>query len=230
MGGLGLDFGQVKIDAVGNGLHDLKTDSAAFNMMIALDFFFENSALEKMSDLITNTQSLTGVTVGTTFEKGLHELLGKEKADKLIAEINLYGKYKKFPDELEHSIFFTDVHTIWDKKNNAYVSDGAIGIGSIRKNQVNKYVQGKIALSKKKTGDILDIYLEVDNNVWYYFRYTKGLLTAVSGDQNFNKIIQALKSDKRELKTERGQTPYQFSLGSEQQKNIYLRKFKNSEE
>jgi len=230
MGGLGLDLGQVKINAVGNATHDLKTDSAEFNMMMALDFFFENSALEKMSDLILNTTSLTGVTVGTTFEKGLHELLGKEKADKLIAEINLYGKFKKFPDELEHSIFFTDVHMQWDKKNNAYVSDGAIGIGFIRKNQVNKYVQGKIAMSKKRTGDILDIYLEIDKNNWYYFRYTKGLLTAVSGDPAFNKIIQDLKSDKRELKTDRGQTPYQFSLGSEQQKNLFQRKFKNTEE
>jgi hypothetical protein len=118
----------------------------------------------------------------------------------------------------------------WDNKNKAYVSDGAIGIGFIRRDQVNKYVQGKIALSKKRTGDILDIYLEVDKNNWYYFRYTKGLLTAVSGDPNFNKIIQELKADKREQKGERGQTPYQFSIGSEQQKNLFQRKFKGGDE
>jgi hypothetical protein len=230
MGGLGLDLGQVKIDAVGNASHDLKTDSASFNMMMALDFFFDNSALDKMSELISNTTSLTGVTVGATFEKGLHELLDKEKADKLIADVSLYGKFKKFPDELDHTIFLTDVHAQWDKKNNAYVSTGAIGIGFIHKNQVNKYVSGKIALSKKRTGDILDIYLEVDKNNWYYFRYTKGLLTAVSGDPAFNKIVQELKADKRTQKGERGQTPYEFSIGSEQQKNLFQRKFKNTEE
>jgi len=100
----------------------------------------------------------------------------------------------------------------------------------IRKNQANKTVDGKIALWKKRTGDIMDLYIEVDSHNWYYFRYTKGLLTAVSSDINFNKAIQDLKSDKRDLKVDRGQTPYQFTIGSEQQKNLFERKFKNSEE
>jgi hypothetical protein len=56
------------------------------------------------------------------------------------------------------------------------------------------------------------------------------LLTAVSGDPAFNKIVQELKADKRTQKGERGQTPYEFSIGSEQQKNLFQRKFKNTEE
>lgn len=229
MGAMGLDVGQVKIDAVGSINHNLKTDSAEFELMLILDFFFENSALEKMADVITKNEGLTGVTVGSGYEKGLRELLGKEKSDKLIAEINLYGKFKKFPDELEHTLFLTEVNMKWDKKTNAYVSEGQIGVGNIRKNQINKYLDGKIAFTKKRTGDILDIYLELDKNNWYYFRYTKGLLTAVSGDPAFNKAIQDLKSDKRELKTEKGQTPYQFSIGSEQQKTIFERKYRAEE-
>ena len=112
----------------------------------------------------------------------------------------------------------------WDKKNNAYVSQGEIGVSSVRKTQVNKMVGGKIAMWKKRSGDILDLYLELDKNNWYYFRYTKGLLTAVSSDSNFNKIIQELKADKRSNKGEKGDTPYQFSIGSEQQKNLFKRK------
>jgi hypothetical protein len=230
MGSLGLDLGQVKVDAVGSVFHNLITDSARFELMMALDFFFENSAIDKMADLIAATEALSGVVVGSNYENGLRELVGKEKADKLIAEVNLYGKFKKFPDELEHTLFLTALNMHWDNKNNAYVSSGGIGIGTIRKTQVNKMVDGKIALWKKRTGDILDIYFEVDKNNWYYFRYTKGLLTAVSSDQNFNKIIMDLKSDKKELKTEKGQTPYQFSIGSEQQKNLFQRKFRESEE
>ncbi len=230
MGNIGLDLGQVKIDAVGNVSHDLKSDSAKFELMMALDFFFDNGALDKMADLIDKTDTLPGVGVTATYEKGLHELVGKVKADKLIGELNLYGKFKKFPDELEHTLFLTNVNMQWDKKNNAYVSTGGIGIGTIRKTQVNKMVGGRIALWKNRTGDIMDIYLEVDKKNWYYFRYTKGLLTAVSSDPAFNKAIQDLKSDKRSLKTDRGQTPYEFSIGSEQQKNLFERKFKNSEE
>ncbi|MBI4929389.1 MAG: hypothetical protein HY841_01405 [Bacteroidetes bacterium] len=230
LGPMGIDLGQIKLDAVGNVFHDLKSDSARFELMMAMDFFFDNSALDKMADLISATETLSGVVVGSNYEQGLHELLGKEKADKLIAEINLYGKFKKFPDELEHTLFLTEVNMQWDKKNNAYVSSGGIGMGTVRRTQVNKMVDGKIVLWKKRTGDILDVYLEVDKNNWYYFRYTKGFLSAVSSDPAFNKIIQDLKSDKRSLKTDRGQTPYEFSIGSEQQKNLFQRKFKESEE
>ncbi|MFH1004692.1 MAG: hypothetical protein V1781_04235 [Bacteroidota bacterium] len=229
MGSLGLDLGQIKLDVVGNASHNLIIDSASFKLMMAIDFFFEHSALEKMVDFIMNIQGLTGVSVDLAYEKGLHEILGKDKADKLIADLNLYGKFKKFPDELEHTFFLTDVKMVWDKKNNAYVSTGAIGIGIINRNQINKYVAGTIALSKKRTGDILDIYLEADKNIWYYFRYTKGMLTAVSSESNFNKTIQELKSDKREQKVEKGQQSFHFAIGSEQQKKLFIRKFQNDE-
>lgn len=229
MGELGLDLGQVKIDAVGTATHELKKDSAKFQVMMALDFFFDNSALDKMADVIAKADAAKGTSTNAAYEKGLRELVGKEQADKLISELNLYGKFKKFPDELNHTLFLTDVNLVWDKRNNAYISRGDIGVSMIQKNQINKSVTGKIALWKKRAGDILDIYLEVDKATWYYFRYTKGLLTAVSSDAEFNKAIQDLKSDKCTLKVERGETPYRFSIGSEQQKNIFDRKLKSND-
>src|ERR1041385_2463212 len=102
MGAMGMDLGQIKLDAVGNASHDLKTDSAEFELMAAIDFFFDNGALDKMADLIAATEALPGVTVGSTYEKGLREILGKERADKVLGEIALYGKPKKSVDELEH--------------------------------------------------------------------------------------------------------------------------------
>lgn len=230
MGGMGMDLGQVKLNAVGNATHDLKSDSAKFQVIMAVDFFFDNGALDKMADLIEKTEWLSGVSVNSTYEKGLQELLGKAVADKLIAEINLYGKPKKLGDAIEHTFFFNNLQFEWNKKENAYVSTGKIGIGVIRKTQLNKLVDGKIVLTKKKAGDIIDIYIEVDKNNWYYFRYTRGVLTAVSSDPAFNKAIQDIKSDKRELKVEKGQTPYQFQLGGEQQKKLFERKFKENEE
>ena len=63
-----------------------------------------------MADVINNDQSLPATNFGRpVYEKGLRELLGKEKADKLISEVNLYGKFKRFPDELEKSLFITDL-------------------------------------------------------------------------------------------------------------------------
>jgi len=96
---------------------------------MAIDFFFENSALDKMAELIEKTEALPGAGVTPTYEKGLRELLGKQKADKTISELNLYGKFKKLPDELEHTLLLTNVQLHWDKKNNAYVSSGRSASG-----------------------------------------------------------------------------------------------------
>jgi hypothetical protein len=93
---------------------------------------------------------------------------------------------------------------------------------------INKLVTGTVELVKKKGGDILNIYVEADNSTWYYFNYTRGLMQAVSSAENFNTIIKELKPDKRELKTERGQTPYVFNLSTERKKNDFLKKMKSA--
>ena len=49
-------------------------------------------------------------------------------------------------------------------------------------------------------------------------------------NQRTLQIIMELKNDKKEMKVEKGQTPYQFSIGSEQQRNLFVRKFKKEEE
>lgn len=153
-----------------------------------------------------------------TFEKGLREVIGKVEADKLIAQANLYGEFKKLPDELRKALVFNDIKFKWDDVNKRYKSFSKIGISNIGKEQVNKYVEGKIEIVKKRSGDILNIYLEIDKNNWYFFNYTRGMLQAISSDADFNTIIQETKPDKRKAKAEKGQEPYQFMYSSEKKK------------
>ena len=46
-----------------------------------------------------------------TYEKALREMLGKNDADKLISQVNLYGTFKKFPDALEIQNLLTNMLT-----------------------------------------------------------------------------------------------------------------------
>ena len=107
----GADFGQVKASFVGNAIKNLNNDSSTFDLMLALDFYFSDDAMKLMSDAVNSVPTLAPTKdIGRpTYEKGLAELMGKDKADKLIAEINLYGSFKKVPDELRHTIFITDL-------------------------------------------------------------------------------------------------------------------------
>jgi hypothetical protein len=152
-------------------------------------------------------------------------MLGKEQADKLISQLNLYGSFKRFPSELEHTIVFSDLKLIWNTSTKSYTSDGKIGLSNIYKTQINKMVNGRIEFQKKRSGDILNIYLEIDANNWYYFNYQGGLMQAISSDTKFNEIIKALKPDKRKLESEKGQKAYSFILSNERKKKDFLKKF-----
>jgi len=78
---------------------------------MTVNFFFEDKALKIMQkDLEIYFNSLSPVDFSQPeLFKGLCEILGKEKADKAIADLTLYGTIKRFPDELEKTFFFNDV-------------------------------------------------------------------------------------------------------------------------
>ena len=222
---LGTDYGQMKTEIVGNISHFLTNDSTSLDLMLTLDFFFDEGAMNKMAESINAVTDLKPIDFTRPgFDKGLREILGKEVSDKLVSQLNLYGKFKKFPDELRKSIFFTELKMKWNQATRSYVSVGRIGLGNIEKNEVNKYVTGKVEFIKKKGGDILNVYIEADKNTWYYFNYTKGLLQAISSVEAFNTVIQNNKAEKRQQKTERGETPFVYNLSSTRKKDDFLKK------
>lgn len=222
---LGGDFGQVKIESFGTVTHALIKDSTIFDMVMSMDFFFDDGAISKMGEAINNDSHLKPADIARpVFEKGLREMLGKEAADKLISQLNLYGSFKKFPDELKKTIFFNDVKMKWNKETRSYTSVGQIGIGNLNKDQINRLVDGKIEIVKKRGGDILNIYLELDPTNWYYFNYTRGTMLAVSSNEAFNTILKELKQDKRKKAGAKGEPDYYYNVCPPNKKTAFLRK------
>jgi len=220
------NIGQVKLTTVGNGQHFLKKDSILFDVILGIDFFFVDGALKVMANTITNNTDLLKMNFDRpVYERGLMELVGKEAADKFIADVNLLGAVKRFPDELEKTIVLSDLKLVWNDSSKSYLSVGPIGIGNIFKWQVNKYVTGNVELVKKRGGDILNIYLKPTEDSWFFFTYSRGLMQAVSSETEFNSAIQELKAPKRKQKvTQKGGMPYQFIISSERKKEVFLRK------
>ncbi|MFL5762975.1 MAG: hypothetical protein ACJ77K_03475 [Bacteroidia bacterium] len=229
---LGGDFGQVHIESFGSAVHLLIPDSTIFDMLMSVDFFVDDGVLDKMSDAIVSNTDLKPTDFSRpVFEKGMREMLGKEQADKLISQLNLYGSYKKFPDELKKTIFFTDVKMKWNKDTRSYTSYGKLGIGNINKTQVNKYVDGRIEIIKKRGGDILNLYLELDANNWYYFNYTRGVMLMISSNDAFNNVIKELKPEKRQKDGDKDKKEpnYQYNLTTPAKKTQFLRKTESAE-
>ncbi|MCB0402441.1 MAG: hypothetical protein KDD41_10185, partial [Flavobacteriales bacterium] len=223
---LGGELGQVNVESAGMVQHNLLDGEAIFDLVMITDFFFNGDALKKMSKKMEEATSLDPVKLDRPiYEKGLREVLGKEEADKLIAQVNLYGEFKKLPESLKKSIVFSEVRLKWDNESSSYKSFGKLGIGNIDNKQVNKYVEGKIELEKKRSGDELTIYIEIDRNTWYFFTYTRGIMQAISSDSEFNTAITETKPDKRKVKPLKGQTPYSYMYSNESKKRDFLRKF-----
>lgn len=222
------NLGQIKLKSFGSANHNLVNDTLKFNLVMALDFFFENSAIKLISEKMDASTSLLPVPFSRPiYDRSLVEMLGKKEADKLIAQVNLYGAFKRIPDELEHTLFLSDVTMKWNQATKSFVSVGPIGVGIILKNQHNKYLKGKIEIVQKKSGDFLNIYLEDDNSNWWFFSYSTGTMAAISSDEKFNTIIKELKPEKRKMDKEKGDAPYQFILGTANKKSAFLRKFEN---
>jgi hypothetical protein len=170
---------------------------------MAIDFFFENSLIKQISELLEKSNNAEPVPfTRPIYERSLTELVGKKEADKLISQVNLYGAFKKIPDELEHTIFFSDVKFKWNPSTKSFVSQGKVGIGNIFKNQLNRYYPCKIELVPKRSGDVVNIYLADENNNWYFFSYTINQMQAISSDEKWNTAIKELKPEKRQKEKE----------------------------
>jgi hypothetical protein len=147
-----------------------------------------------------------------------------------VAQVNLYGAYKKVPDELEHTLFFSDLKMKWNPTTKSFISVGPLGLGIMGKSQLNKYFKGKLEVVKKRSGDFFNLYIEDDGGHWFFFTYQSGTMQVISSEDKFNTIIKDLKPDKRKLeKKEKNDAPYQFTLGTANKKSAFLRKFEATE-
>jgi hypothetical protein len=75
----------------------------------------------------------------------------------------------------------------------------------------------------------MNIYLQLDSKNWYFFSYNRNVLYAISSDDEFNNPIKEAKSDKKKLKTEKGQAPYQFMLSPPKKKDDFKKRFEKFE-
>jgi hypothetical protein len=221
---LDANFGQVNMENAGTISYNLNNDSVNINVMIPIDFYFNDDALKIMSDnIMTNVAFNSGKGNAEGYERSLIELVGKEKADKMLADLNLYGAFKKVPSELQHTLLLTDVKLTYNQVERTFQSTGPIGINVINKEYINKYVKGTVEIAYKRTGNALTLYFELENKSWFYFNYTRGLMQSISSIGGYNDAIDKVKPDKR-VKKEKDQPDYEYSLSTDRAVKNFLRK------
>lgn len=223
---LAANFGQFKTMIVGNATFNTNNDSTELDVLLGLDFMFNDAALKSMSELIETNPTLKATDdTRPTWVKAMKEIVGIEKADKMISEFQLYGAPKKLPQELQQTLVLTDVKLYWDKNSQSFKSRGPIGIGFISKNTLNRQLKGYLEIQRKRGSDVFHLYLEADNATWWYFNYTRGIMQSISSDNTFNDAINTMKPEKRVAETKGEQPAYEFMLSTDRKKAEFIKKF-----
>jgi len=224
---LGADFGQVKVNPVGFMRYNLDSWEVNLDIMMGVDFFFSDAALTEMAKTINDNYTLGPIiTTSISYQRSLKELIGLNNSKTLMQELALNGGFSSVPSEMNNSIFFSDLKMKWNNKQKAWQSDGKIGVGNIKGNPINKMLDGIVEVKKTRTGDILNIYLEVNPKTWYFFTYTRGTMKSISSDNNYNNIVSNLKDKYRKSPVKDDENPYMFFPSTDRAKEIFVEEIK----
>ncbi|KPK87921.1 MAG: hypothetical protein AMS27_00785 [Bacteroides sp. SM23_62_1] len=219
-------LGQVSLSSVGDVEHNMATGESKLGAIIAMDFFMSDQAFLIMSQEIDSLQGLEPFDlIDGAYVKRISEIISRDQTEALQADLGLYGAYQELPEELKHTLFFSRVDLIWNQETRSYRSTGKIGIGNINGHQIHKMVDGYMELSKRRSGDLFDLYLQLDRTTWYYIGYTRGVLHVLSSNREFNMAINNMKTSQRQLKTKRNEEPYIFVITTAQKRDMFLRSF-----
>ena len=220
---LGAKLGQVKVTPVGAVRQNLDSWQTSMNVMLGVDFFFSDAALNSMASTFNEAFSLPPVDLTSKYyQLAFRELVGAKRAKQYNKDFGLLGGFNSVPEEMNKTLFFSDVTLKWHHASRSWISDGQIGVGNLRNNQVIKYVDGFIEIKKARGGDILNIYLEINPNIWFYFTYTRGTLKTISSSDDYNEYIADLKDKDRKSPNKDEDTPFMFFPATERAKENFV--------
>lgn len=222
---LGAELGQIKQISAGKIEHDLTSDIVTLDLIYGIDFFMNEQAMKIMENSFLQANLKYNRLNAETYTRKLAEIMGRKRAELAMKEIDANGIFKTLPHELAHSLYFNNLDFIWDKERKAYQSIGEIGLGNINDKQINKSVKGKIELDKKRSGNRLSIYLEIDKSTWFFFQYHHGVMFVLTSNEEFNNILHEMKEDKREFKDPLKKNPYSYILAPRSMKTKFKKRF-----
>ena len=223
---LNLDLGQVEVTSVGKLSHDMNNQKKDFEGFFMLDFLFSEKAMQVMAKDIYSAPGDGLFEYDQAYANNLGRVVGNEKGDMLMLDLELKDEFIKFPDELNHTLSFTKAKFKWDNVNKAYVAKGELWLGNINDSQLNGLLDGYIIIEKGRNSDVLTIYLQTEFYDEYYFQYKNGVLRSWSTNEEFNIAIREITDAKRKAEPKKGATPYRYMSAPEDVTEKFLKSVK----
>lgn len=225
----GTKYDLVKLTSAGKVIHEPDSGKVNIESILALDFFFSPEALKLMADEIRMMPTLKPVNLNTELNnKGMKDLIGITAANQLKEEMDLFGTSKTLPKEFTYELLLNSVNLKWNEESSSFRSTGKIGIGFIGPQAINVFVDGYIEIQRRRSGDMIDIYLKADNSTWYYFSYIKGVMMTRAGNNAYNTLISGIKPNDRKDPKSSVSVPYTYMISVEDRPGKFLRRMEST--
>ncbi len=221
----GSNFNLLKMAGAGRVTHTVDSGKITLQTILGFNFHFSQEALSVMSDEIRMMPTLKPVNLNSELNnKGMKDLVGITAANQIKDEVSLFGTSRNLPKELNFTILLNEVNLFWNESTSSFRSTGKIGLGFIGQQALNIYVDGYVEIQRRRSGDMVDIYLKADGSTWYYFSYVSGVLMAQSGNNNFNSLISNAKANDRKHPDSSVRMPYTYMIAVEDRLGRFLRR------
>jgi hypothetical protein len=89
-------------------------------------------------------------------------------------------------------------------------------------------VDGYIEIQRRRSGDMIDIYLKADEATWYYFSYFRGVMMTQAGNNSFNTIIANTKLKDRKHPDSSVRVPYTYMISVADRLGKFLQRMSGS--
>ncbi len=224
--GIGLD--QVKTKASGTLLDSRKDKKITTSSMLGIDFFLVDAAKDLLYNTIISSAAKTSKFDKEIFVSRVGQWVGKNKAGKIENERSIIGEGKSLPADLQHMLLFSNIDFEWQSKTRSFIANGKADLAYLKQYVVNKEVKVLAEITRKRSGNSIEMYLEFDKDNWVYFTYKNSMMQTLSSNKEYNKIVQELKPDERKQKVGLGEKGYTFIMSPESKKKKFVSKFKTA--
>jgi hypothetical protein len=220
------DAGRIDIQSYGIATHDLESDAVVLDMMLGLDFFFDEDILKEMAARINDDSGLDASNIGRdAYKVAINNVLSEREKEKYNEEVELYGAPEKVPRPLRKTINFSDLNLEFNPDFNSFISQGEIGIGNILGEPVNRKVEGIVEIIRKRRGDEIYMYFELGGGDYFFFQYKRNVMQFYTTDKEIMTKLLEKDSKDRSLKAKDGEPPYVYNAASKGKVRLFLQRF-----
>lgn len=221
----GAKFDLVNMASAGTVRHVIDSGKVTIDAIMGLDFFFSQEALAMMAEDLRLVPSLKPVNLNSELNtKGMQDMFGTQAATRIKEEMSMFGTSRNMPGEFNYELFLNDVKLYWNETTSSFRSKGKIGIGFVGMQPINLYVDGYIEIQRRRSGDMIDVYLKANDATWYYFSYFRGVMMTQSGNNNYNSLISDAKANARKHPESSVRVPYSYMIAVEDRLSRFLRR------